>query len=155
MSKTNKTPNVKFYIFFILMIIPPISFFAALPWLRVQQDNVVYFWGGLASIITVLSSLALAIHQDRRMDEWLRTGTRFSVHWGYVAGCSFLAMMLALPQGRDLIVHVATQLSRTGQVDDKLVLLSFTGGFIACVFVQMVFIAIIGAIWRAWSLRAV
>jgi hypothetical protein len=137
-----------------LAVIPPIAFVAALPWLKQQPDALVFLFAGIASTLTVVASFLLAILQDRKLDEWNRSNARFSSQWGWTAGASLVALLLALPPFRDLIVSLAASWAQTPIPDQKLVLLTFTFGFMAVVVSQLVCTAVLSIGWAFWKSRS-
>ena len=102
----------------------------------------------------IASAMLLASIKDKQADEWARSNARFSSHWGYLGGGSIVALSLSLPFVRDMIVSVANN-SSEAPVDDSLVMMSFTAGFMATIFMQMIAILVIGVVWRMWMSRAV
>lgn len=136
-----------------LAFVTPILVLTALPWLKAQADWLAVLVAGAASVIVVASSMILSILKDQQADEWTRTGARFSGHWGFVSGAAFFALLLALPPFQQFVVELATNF-QGAPVDKKLVMLTFTSGFMVCVFLQMIFVLIIGAAWRIWMSRA-
>lgn len=136
------------------MVIPPLVFMGSIPWLKTLSDNVVFLVGGLASFMVIASSLLLAIRKDQSADEWTRSSARFSGQWGFVIGGAVLALLLAIPPFRDLIVSVAERF-QSGDVDGKLVMMTYTAGFMSCIIAQMIAILLIGLGWRIWMSRAV
>lgn len=136
-----------------LCIIPPISFFASMPWLRQQPDALVFLLAGIMSTLVIAASFWLAILQDRQMDEWNRSNARFSSQWGWTAGASLVALLLALPPFRDLIVSQVATWADAPNPDQKLVLITFTAGFMTVVFAQVVCTALMSMGWTFWKSR--
>jgi hypothetical protein len=136
-----------------LMVVPPISFFAAIPWLKDQPDGVVFLFTGIAAVLVITASFALGILHHRKQDEWRRSATLFSVHWGFSAGACLVALLLVLPPFRDLIVSLAASLA-DAPISDDLVILAFTAGFMAVVFAQMVCIVLLSVGWTIWMSRS-
>lgn len=136
------------------MVVPPILFLSSVPWLKTLPDNVVFLVGGLASVAVLASSMVFAIIKDRRADEFTRMSARFSGHWGFVGGGALLALLLSIPPFRDLIVAVAEDF-QDAEVDDTLVMMSFTAGFMACIIAQMIATLVLGLGWRLWMSRAI
>ena len=135
-------------------IIAPASFLAAIPWLKEQPDGIVYLFAGIAATITVLCSFALAVIEDRKMDEWHRTASRFASQWGWLAGGGIVALLLALPPVHQLIVAAAGALARVADPDPTLVIMAFTLGFMAVVFTQMLCTMGLSILWRSRKSRA-
>jgi hypothetical protein len=90
-----------------LMILPTVAVFVGIPWLKQQPDAVVFLLSGLAAALTIVASFALALLHDRHIDEWQRSNAGFSSQWGWTAGASLIALLLALPPFRFGAVVVA------------------------------------------------
>lgn len=138
-----------------LMVVPPISVFAAIPWLKQQPDGLVFLLGGTASILTIAASFALAVLHDRGLDEWHRSAARFSSQWGWTTGACLVALLLALPPIHDLVVSWAATWAHAPNPDRELVLLAFTFGFMAVVAAQLVCTALLSIGWSLWMSRTV
>ena len=136
-----------------LMIIPPVCVVATMPWLAQQPDTVVFLITGVAAAVTVVASFILAILQDRGIDEWNRSNSRFSSQWGWTAGASLVALLLALPPFRDVIVAWVSAWTKVADPDPTLVILTFTFGFMATVFAQLICTALLSVAWTAWKSR--
>jgi hypothetical protein len=137
-----------------LMVVPPISILAAIPWLKQQPDGMVFLLSGVAAALTVVASFLFAILHDRRLDEWERSNARFSSQWGWTAGAGLVALLLALPAFRDWVVSLAADLADAANPDHKLVVLAFTFGFGGVVFAQGVCTALFSIGWAFWKSRA-
>jgi hypothetical protein len=138
----------------VLMVVPPISFLAALPWLKHQPDGLILVVSGIATTVTVVASLALAILHDRKLDEWQRSNARFSSQWGWTAGACLVALLLALPPLQDLIVSGAATWGGTPNPDRRLVLTTFAFGFMAVVAAQGVCTVLLSIGWVLWKSRS-
>lgn len=141
-------------LFAALMIIPPISIFAAIPWLKQQPDGLVFLISGIAATLTVVASFALAILHNRRLDEWHRSAARFSSQWGWTAGACLVALLLALPLFRDLILSVVTSWAPATHPDEELVVLVFTLGFMVVVVAQLLCVGLLSVGWSFWMSRS-
>lgn len=137
-----------------LAVVSPISFIAAIPWLRQQPDVLVYIFAGIAATLTVAASFALAVLKDRELDEWHRSAARFSSQWGWLTGAGLVALLLALPPVHDLIVGLAASSAQVPEPDRQLVLLTFMFGFMAVVGAQMACTLLLSLIWRFWMSRS-
>ena len=149
-NKSKWTPVLVFF-----MTAPAIAFLSATPILKNQSDGLVYLLGGLASFTVISAAMLLAIIKDKQADEWARSNARFSSHWGYLGGGAIVALALSLPVVREAIVSVVGGALDETTIDDSLVLMSFTAGFMATIFMQMIAILVIGLVWRIWMSRAV
>ncbi|HYD87610.1 MAG TPA: hypothetical protein VEA80_09060 [Vitreimonas sp.] len=136
------------------MIVPPVSVLAAAPWLKQQPDGTALMLTGLAATLTIIASFALAMLQDRQIDEWQRSNARFSVQWGWATGSALVALLLALPPIHDLILSGAAVWGGEPNPDQQLVLLTFTFGFLAVVVAQALCTALLSFGWHVWMSRA-
>ena len=152
-SSPEKGPNTKKWII-AAAVLAPACFLAAIPWLKEQPDGIVYLFAGIAATVTILCSFALAVAEDRRMDEWHRAASRFSNQWGWLAGGGAIALLLSLPPIHSLIIGASAALARVTDPNPTLVLMAFTLGFMAVVIAQMLCILTLSAIWRARMSRA-
>lgn len=137
-----------------LMVVPPISILSAIPWLKQQPDGLVFLLSGIAATVTVIASFVFAILHDRRLDEWQRSNARFSSQWGWATGAGLVALLLALPPFRDLIVSWIASLAQTPDPDQKLVVLAFVSGFAAVVLAQTLCTMLLAVGWALWKSRA-
>jgi len=135
-------------------LLAPIIFLAAIPWLKEQPDGIVQLFAGIAATITVLCSFALAIIDDRRMDEWHRAASRFSTQWGWLAGGGTVALLLSLPPVQAIITKSSGVLAGVDNPDTKLVLMAFMLGFMAVVITQMLCTLALSAFWRSRMSRS-
>jgi hypothetical protein len=135
------------------MLVPPIATFAAIPWLRQQPDELVFLLGGIAATLTVVASFSLAVLRDRQIDEWQRSSARFSSQWGWTTGACLVALLLAFPPFRDLIVSGAS-IWAGPNADPELVILTFTFGFMAVVLTQVICTALLSLGWHFWMSRS-
>jgi hypothetical protein len=136
-----------------LMVIPPGLVLFGIPWLKQQPDTVIFLLSGLAAVVTIIASFVLALLHDRNIDEWERSNAGFSSQWGWTAGASLVALLLALPPFRDFIVSAAANLADAPNPDHKLVVLAFTFGFGAVVVAQCVITALLSIGWAMWKSR--
>ncbi len=137
-----------------LMVVPPVSILVSIPWLKQQPDGVVFLLSGTAAALTVVASFVLAILHDRKIDEWERSNARFSSQWGWTTGAGLVALLLALPPFRDLIVSLVANLADVPNPDHKLVVLAFTFGFGGVVLAQGVCTTLLALGWVFWKSRA-
>jgi hypothetical protein len=136
-----------------LCVAPGVLVFGAFPWLRQQPDDLIFLVTGIAGTLTILASLALAIVHDRSIDEWQKSNSRFSSHWGEAAGTSLVALLLNLPPGREWIVSVVADWADVPNPDAKLVILAFVFGFGTIVLARAVCMAVASIGWTFWKSR--
>lgn len=141
-----------------LGVVPPIVFLAAIPWLKQQPDALVFLFAGIASTLAVVAGFSFSVLADRQMDEWQRSNARFSNQWGWLAGISLVALLLALPPIHDLIVSIvswaATTFAHAPTPDREVALLTFTFGFITVVLAQIVCTVLLSIGWFSWMSRS-
>lgn len=137
----------------VVMVLPPIAIVAAIPWLRQQPDGLVFLLTGIGAMLTVLASLALTILNDRQIDEWQRSNARFSSQWGWTVGAGIVALLLAVPPFRDLIVSGAEIWGGIPNPDSRLVIMTFTVGFMAVVVTQALCTMLLSLGWHMWMSR--
>lgn len=138
----------------VALVIAPIAFFASIPWLKEQPDDLVFLVGGTTSIVTVALSFWLSILQDRQLDEWNRANAGFANRWGWTTGACLIAVLLALPPFRELIVTLIAGWTDRPDVDPETVMITFTFGFMAVVMAQLFSTVVLSAIWGMWMSRA-
>jgi len=138
-----------------LCVVPGLLVLAAFPWLRQQPFDVVLLVTGIAGILSILASLALAIVHDRSMGEWEKSNARFSGHWGDATGTALVALFLTVPPGREWIVSVVAGWARVPRPDTKLVFFAFALGFGALVIARVVCMAVVSIGWTLWKSRPV
>jgi len=137
----------------LVMVAPPLAFFVSIPWLRHQPDGLVFLLTGIAATLTVLASIALAVINDRHIDEWQRSNARFSSQWGWTVGAGLVALLLALPPVHDLIVFGAEIWGGVPNPDSRLVITTFTFGFMAVVITQALCTMLLSLGWHMWMSR--
>lgn len=153
MSSSTKSRLPLRKLLFAMMVIPPVSVLASLSWLKQLPTGLVFLLTGIAAVVTVVVSFVLAILYDRQLDEWNRSNARFSSHWGWTAGACLIALCLALPPFRDLIVAGIANWTGRANPDPTLVLVTFTAGFMTVVFTQAVCTVLLSVAWTMWKSR--
>ncbi len=142
-----------FWVLAALCVVPPIAFVAALPWLKQQEDGLVFLVTGITAALVILASVALAVLQDRHLDEWQRSNARFSSQWGWTIGGCVVALLLALQPIQELIVAGAAIWGGEPNPDRRLVITTFTFGFMTVVLAQGVCTALLSFGWMFWKSR--
>lgn len=136
-----------------LMALFPISFVAAIPWLRNQPEETVYLFSGIAATGTVLASFVLAVLKDKELDEWHRGAARFSNQWGWVAGGGLIAILQSLPAAQNLIVTLTTSVATGSEPVRPQIIFAFMLGFMAVIIAQMICTLVLSKGWRSWMSR--
>ena len=147
---SNKRPKA---IAGILMVLFPISFLIAIPWLKEQPDTVVYLFSGIAATGTVVSGFVLAIFKDQELDEWHRGAARFSNQWGWLAGGGLVAILQGIPPFRSVVVHISSSLAGSADSSSAQVAFAFMLGFMAVILAQVICILALHKGWRFWMSR--
>jgi hypothetical protein len=135
------------------MIVPMVLLVASLPWLKQQPQGLIFLLAGTAASVSVVASVLLSVLQERRQDEWQRSMSRFANQWGWNAGVALVALLLAWPQVRDLIISWIAALAHASAPDRKLVLLAFVAGFMAVVLAQFACTVLLAMGWASWMSR--
>lgn len=137
----------------ILMVLFPVSFLVAVPWLRGQSDTMAHLFGGIAATGTVAASFVLAVLKDQDLDEWHRGAARFSNQWGWLAGGGLVAILQGIPLFQNLVVDVARGLVAHSDTPEPLILFAFMLGFMAVIVAQMICTLALSKGWRSWMSR--
>lgn len=154
MSSPDRFRSLILLFLVVIMIAPTAAILMSIPWLKQQPDGLALLLTGVAGTLTVLASIALAVLNDRELDEWQRTNARFASQWGWTVGAGLLAMLLALPPVRGLIISGAAIWGGMPDPDARLVITTFTFGFMAAVITQVLCIALLSLGWHLWMSRA-
>lgn len=154
MSSPDRSRSLVLLFLIGIMIAPTAAVMAAIPWLRQQPDELALLLTGIAATLTVLASVALGVLNDRKLDEWQRTNARFASQWGWTVGAGLFALLLVLPPVQGLIVSGAVIWGGTPDPDVRLVLTTFTFGFMAAVVTQTICTALLSLGWHLWMSRA-
>ena len=136
-----------------LMVLFPVSFIVAVPWLREQSVPSVQIFAGIAATGTVVASFVLAVLKDQDLDEWHREAARFSNQWGWLAGSGLIAILQGIPAFQTLIIDIASGLVAQTESSDTQVLFAFALGFMAVILAQMICILALSKGWRSWMSR--
>lgn len=131
----------------------PVSFLISVSWLEQQSDTLVHLFGGVAATGTVIASFILAILQDKDLDEWHKSASRFANQWGWLAGGGLVAILLGVPPFQSMIIGAAQALSGAGDTIEVTILMAFMLGFMAVIFSQMVCTLVISKVWRSWMTK--
>jgi hypothetical protein len=133
-----------------LMVLCPLCFIAAIPWLKSQSEATVHLLGGLAASGTVVASFVLAVLKDQELDEWHRSAARFSNQWGWLAGGGVIAVLQGVPAFQALVI----ELSAVGsEAAGKQPLFAFMLGFMSVILAQMACTIALSKGWRSWMSR--
>lgn len=136
-------------LWFAPIVIVPTAVFASLPWLRQQDQGVVFGVVGSASAFVLLYSFVLAERVNRRLDEVEIAGQRFAQTQGMTIGWAIAALVMLLPPSMNALVGLAQSL---GGSPENAVRLGIALGFMLVVVLQTLVMFAAG-IW--WARRVV
>ncbi len=136
-----------------LMVLFPISFLIAIPWLKEQPESLVHLFSGIAATGTVVSGFVLAVLKDNELDEWHRGAARFSNQWGWLAGGGLIAILQGIPAFRTVVMNITSSLNESAGSADAQVAFAFMLGFMAVILAQMICILALHKGWKVWMSR--
>lgn len=137
------------------LVVVPIVFLSAIPWLKEQPDWLVLTLGGVASLTEVGGAILLMARKDRESDEWHKDAARFGSFWGWIIGAGIVPLLLVLPPFQSLVVTLARASDAEAVITDRAALLIFLMGFVGLVLLQTLCTGLLSLFWRIWMSRAV
>jgi cobalamin synthase len=132
------------------VVIVVVGFFAAIPWLKQQNDSFVLLLSAAVSIFVMGYALLISHRLQRHLDEVQIASQGFASSRGWVWGAMATVLLLMLPPVTNLLIDLANMLS-TGSPDmsDRgAVQLALFFGFMLVVFTQLVALIVASAIWQ-------
>ncbi len=136
-------------LWFAPIVIVPAAVFASLPWLRQQDQGVVFGVVGAASVFVLLYSFVLAERVNRRLDEVEVAGQRFAQTHGMTIGWAIAVLVMLFPPSMDALVGLAQSF---GGSPEKAVRLGISLGLMLVVVLQTLVMFAAG-IW--WARRVI
>ena len=135
------------------VVLVPITFFAAIPWLKTISQPMVLLVTAAMVIFVMSYANYLSFRAQRRLDEVQKAGAAFAAQWGAPAGQVAFGLLLVLPPFKDVTTAVVSKVAgHPGMtVDGTIVVVSMALGFCAVVLLQSVGTAVVHAIW--WKVR--
>ena len=126
-----------------------VGFFAAIPWLKQQNDSFVLALGAAFAIFVMGYAHFISYKFQRGLDEVQIASQGFANARGWVWGATATILLLLLPPVTDWLVDLANMLS-TGSPDmsdRRAVQLAFIGGVCLVVMMQTLGVFVAAAIW--------
>ena len=126
------------------------GFFAAIPWLKQQNDAFVLALAAAASIFVMGYALFISHRLQRHLDEVQIASAGFASSRGWVWGATATVLLLMLPPVTNRLIDLANMLS-TGSADTPdrgAVHLALFFGLILVVLMQLVSVILASAIWQ-------
>jgi len=130
------------------VIIVPVAFFAATPWLAEQPDALTLSVDAAAALFVMAYSLFLSARVNRRLDEVQVAGQRFSSTWGMTIGSVAAVVVMMIPPLMNALADAALRLGT--ESPEEAVKLGITIGFMLVVVLQLIGT---GAISFWWTQR--
>jgi hypothetical protein len=131
-------------------VIVIVGFFAAIPWLKQQNDSFVLLLSAGVSIFVMGYSLLISHRLQRHLDEVQIASQGFASSRGWIWGAIATVLLLMLPPVTNLLIDLANMLS-TGSPDTsdrRAVQLALFFGFMLVVLTQFVAVTVASAIWQ-------
>ena len=132
-----------------VMVVTPVLFLGAMPWLKHAPEAVVMTLAGIAALIVIGGGWVLNARCERRQDEVQRAGSRFASYWGHAIGGGLVVLAVLAPPVQDALMGIAGRLASPGAViEEDPVILLFLGGVMATVLTQALCTAGLFAVWK-------
>lgn len=132
------------------VVIVVVGFFAAIPWLKQQNDTFVLALTAAVSIFVMGYALFISHRLQRHLDEVQIASAGFASSRGWVWGAMATVLLLLMPPVTNCLIDLANMLS-TGSPDmsDRgAVHLALFFGLILAVLMQLVAVILASAIWQ-------
>lgn len=132
------------------VVIVVVGFFAAIPWLKQQNDTFVLALTAAVSIFVMGYSLFVSHRLQRQLDEVQIASQGFASTRGWVWGPTATVMLLMLPPVTNRVIDLANVLSTgTPDMSDRgAVHLALYFGLILVVLMQLAAVMLASAIWQ-------
>lgn len=132
------------------VVIVVVGLFAAIPWLKQQNDTFVLTLTAAVSIFVMGYALFVSHRLQRHLDEVQIASQGFASSRGWVWGAMATILLLMLPPVTNWLIDLANMLS-TGSPDTSdrgAVQLALFFGLILVVLIQLVAVLFASAIWQ-------
>lgn len=116
------------------LVVPPVVFFASIPWLRRQDDAVVLGISAALAIFVMGYALFLSMRATRRLDEVQIAGQRFAQAQGWTIGIFAAGLVMVFPPAMNALADLATDVAAGSP--DKAVRVGIAIGFMMVVILQ-------------------
>src|SRR5579862_5563982 len=135
------------------LVVVPIAFFAAIPWLKSIGKPMAILVAAAAVIFAMSYANDLSFRAQRRLDEVQKAGAAFAAQWGAPAGQVAFGLLLVLPPFKDFATATVSKFAvhPGANVDGAVVVLSLALGFCALVVLQAIGTTVVHAIW--WTAK--
>ncbi len=130
------------------VIIVPVTFLAATPWLEQQPDALTLSLAAAAALFVMAYSLFLSARVNRQLDEVQVAGQRFSSTWGMTVGSVAAVIVMMIPPLMNALADAALRLGT--ESPEESVKLGITFGFMLVVVLQLIGT---GAVSLWWTRR--
>ena len=140
----------RYALWFSPVVIVVVGFFAAIPWLKQQNDTFVLTLTAAVSIFVMGYALFISHRLQRHLDEVQIASQGFASSRGWVWGAMATILLLMLPPVTNWLIDLANTLS-TGSPDmpDRgAVQLALYFGLILVVLIQLAAVILASAIWQ-------
>lgn len=132
------------------VVVAVVGFFAAIPWLKQQDDGLVLALTAAVSIFVMGYSLFISHRLQRHLDEVQIASAGFATSRGWVWGAMATVVLLLLPPVTNGLIDVANMVS-TGSPDmsDRgAVHLALFFGVVLVVLMQLASVLLASAVWQ-------
>jgi hypothetical protein len=144
-------------LWFLPVVIVVVGFFAAIPWLKQQNDSFVLVASAVAAIFVMGYAHFISRRLQRGLDEVQIASQGFASSRGWAWGAMATVLLLMLPPVTNLLIDLANTLSAGSpeRSDRGAVHLALYFGFMLAVLMQAVCVCVAAAIWwrRVGGLR--
>lgn len=149
---TTKPPGRigRYTLWFSPVVIVAVGFFAAIPWLKQQNDTFVLALTAAVSIFVMGYALFISHRLQRDLDEVQIASAGFASSRGWVWGATATVLLLMLPPVTNGLTDLANMMS-TGSPDGSdrgAVQLALFFGLMLVVFMQLLAVILASAIWQ-------
>jgi len=140
----------RYALFLSPVVIVIVGFFAAIPWLKEQNDTFVLTLSAALSIFVMGYAQFLSHRLQRHLDEVQIASQGFASSRGWPWGVMATALLLMLPPVTNRLIDLANVLS-TGSPDTSdrgAVHVALIFGFMLMVLIQAIAVIVASAIWQ-------
>lgn len=143
----------------VLWILPllllPIGFFAALPWLKTINQTIAISISAVLTILAMSYANYLGFRALNRLDEVQKAGAAFAAQWGAPAGQAVFALLLMLPSFQSFATATVSAVTGTFAPEATgitvVVLCSLAVGFAILLILQSIGTVVVQAMWWAFK----
>jgi len=133
------------------LVLVPVAFLAALPWLKMVSGPMVSLIGAAAAIFVMSYGTYLFFRWRRSQDEVQKASGEFGALWGAQAGTIAFVLLLMLPPFIDFATALVRNWSGDSGAARQVVILAMTTGCCAVVLLQAIGTMVVTSIW--WMAR--